>query len=147
MVMHKICDGSIIPYRIHSEQGSFYLSITAYIVTGYTPAYTYSQMCEDDRSPIRVEAARVLVGSFGVLAALGSVWYVAQNPKLSSSAKTGSVLMLLLGALVPVRFAALGNHSYLHAFFTHRALCSTVFALLAALRLTTLKNRKKGAAR
>lgn len=95
----------------------------------------------------RIEAARVLVGSFGVLAALGSVWYVAQNPKLSSSAKTGSVLMLLLGALVPVRFAALGNHSYLHAFFTHRALCSTVFALLAALRLTTLKNRKKGTAR
>ena len=91
----------------------------------------------------RAEAARALVGSFGVLAGLGSVWYVARSPKTEIAAKTGAGLMLMLGALVLVRFAVLGNHSYLHAFFTHRALCSTVFALLASLRLATLKKGKK----
>ena len=91
----------------------------------------------------RAEAARALVGSFGMLAGLGSVWYVARSPKTEIAAKTGAGLMLMLGALVLVRFAVLGNHSYLHAFFTHRALCSTVFALLASLRLATLKKGKK----
>ena len=65
----------------------------------------------------------------------------------NNSGRISSSFFYWAWLLVLLRFAALGNHSYLHAFFTHRALCSTVFALLASLRLTTLKNRKKRIAR
>ena len=44
-----------------------------------------------------------------------------------------TLTMLTLGALPFVRFFLLNNHSYLHEFFTYRALASTILALLAAL--------------
>ncbi|MGN0650668.1 MAG: hypothetical protein ACI4KM_09555 [Oscillospiraceae bacterium] len=44
-----------------------------------------------------------------------------------------TVTVLILGVLPLVRFFVLNNHSYLHEFFTYRALASTILALLAGL--------------
>lgn len=81
----------------------------------------------------RSEPARALLGVLAAAALLGSVYYLFRGP-----AVRGAVLLPGLGALVFLRFLVLNNHSCLHAFFTCRALASTIFALLAALLL----NRK-----
>jgi hypothetical protein len=52
--------------------------------------------------------------------------------------------ILLLGALVPARYAALSNHSYLHAFFTYRALSCTILAILIAMMINLRPGKKKG---
>lgn len=80
----------------------------------------------------RVDPGRVFWGlavSAAVLA-LGYVWLKRAEPR-----RNGALAALLLGALVLVRFALLGNHSYLHEFFTYRALCATVMAVLTAFVL------------
>lgn len=44
-----------------------------------------------------------------------------------------AVLILILGACVYLRYAVLGNHSYLHEFFTYRAQAAVIFAVLSAI--------------
>lgn len=51
--------------------------------------------------------------------------------------------MLILGALPFVIFFLLNNHSYLHEFFTYRALASTILALFAMLWYTLEFRPKK----
>lgn len=58
-------------------------------------------------------------------------------------AREGTWWMLFLGALVLARYALLANHAYQHAFFTYRALVSTVLAVLAATALN-FRPQKKG---
>lgn len=89
----------------------------------------------------RVQPVRAMLGTFAALAALGSVWYLFRG---KGRERAGSCLLLLLGALVPLRFVALNNHSYLHEFFTYRALASTIFALLMALLLNLPGKRGAG---
>ena len=60
----------------------------------------------------------------GITVGLVSSWFAG-----------GALAALLLGALALARFALLGNHSYLHEFFTYRALCATVMAVLTAFVL------------
>jgi len=55
----------------------------------------------------------------------------------------GTGFILTLGSLVLVRYAVLANHSYLHAFFTYRALLSTILAVLTAMMLNLRPPRKK----
>jgi DHA1 family multidrug resistance protein-like MFS transporter len=52
-------------------------------------------------------------------------------------------LLLFLGSLVLVRYLVLNNHSYLHCFFTHRALVTLVFSLLASVWLNISLPQKK----
>ena len=54
-----------------------------------------------------------------------------------------TMTMLILGALPFVRFFLLNNHSYLHEFFTYRALASTILALFAILWYTLEFRPKK----
>lgn len=44
-----------------------------------------------------------------------------------------SALFVILAFIPLLRFMALSNHSYLHNFFTYRALSATIFALLSAV--------------
>ena len=54
-----------------------------------------------------------------------------------------TMTMLILGALPFVIFFLLNNHSYLHEFFTYRALASTILALFAMLWYTLEFRPKK----
>ena len=47
----------------------------------------------------------------------------------------GTMFLLSLGSLVFVRYGILANHSYLHAFFTYRAMASTILGILSAMTL------------
>lgn len=49
--------------------------------------------------------------------------------------KTLLKLLALLGMVIFVRYITLNNHSYLHSFFTYRALCTTVLSLLSGTAL------------
>ena len=89
----------------------------------------------------RVQPLRVMAGLGGTLGILGSVWYLfpAKQPE-----REASLLMLMLGSVVFLRFLLLHNHSFLHEFFTYRALASTILAVLMALRLNlSLPSKKK----
>ena len=88
----------------------------------------------------RVDYGRMLVGGAVFLLILLSVWYLLHGKEKQPAT---AVLPLCLGAVVLVRCLVLNNHSYLHCFFTHRALVSLVFALLAATRLN-ISLPKKG---
>ena len=57
--------------------------------------------------------------------------------------RPGTFFILMLGSVVLLRFGILANHSYLHSFFTYRALVSTIFAVLMAM-LINLRPPKKG---
>ena len=90
----------------------------------------------------RVQAGRALMGTGVFLLALLSVWYLFRRKKADRPA---AALLLLLGSVVFVRYLVLNNHSYLHEFFTYRALVSPVLAVLLALRLNIeLPQKKRG---
>jgi len=55
----------------------------------------------------------------------------------------GTAFILILGSIVLLRYSILANHSYLHSFFTYRALASTILAVLTAM-LINLQPRKRG---
>ena len=57
--------------------------------------------------------------------------------------RPGTLFILMLGGVVLLRYSVLANHSYMHSFFTYRALASTIFAALVAL-LINLQPRKRG---
>jgi len=46
--------------------------------------------------------------------------------------------------VVFLRYLVLNNHSYLHEFFTYRALAAPILALLLVLRLNTGLPEKRG---
>ena len=59
--------------------------------------------------------------------------------------RPGTCFILMLGGIVLLRYSVLANHSFMHAFFTYRALAGTIFAVLTAL-LINLRPSKKGGA-
>lgn len=69
-----------------------------------------------------------------------SVWYLLRGKEKQPHA---AALLLFLGSLVLVRCLVLNNHSYLHCFFTHRALVTLVFSLLASVWLNISLPQKK----
>lgn len=75
------------------------------------------------------------------VAAAGSVWYLFREPGRKDVA---GKLLLLSGGLVFLRYLVLSNHSYLHAFFTYRALLSPALALYAWMALLISSRGKKG---
>lgn len=86
----------------------------------------------------RLDVPRVFVGVSVTAAAAIGFW------KMGTSRKK-RLAVLCLGLPVLVRYGILGNHSYLHCFFTYRGLVSSALALLAALALgfrKTARGRK-----
>lgn len=68
------------------------------------------------------------------LLAIGAVFSMLRLlPEKQAPNRAGIVTVLALGALVLLRFALLNNHSWLHAFFTYRALCAPILALLTVI--------------
>lgn len=85
----------------------------------------------------RSQPLRAVLGLALVLLAAGSVFYLLHG----RGKGRGVGVLLLLGAAVFLRYLVLGNHSYLHCFFTYRAMLCPIFALLAGLALQLPKGR------
>ena len=80
----------------------------------------------------RLDIPRVFLALALCAALIGSVLYLFR----AQSAPRGALCALaILGGAVLVRYILLANHSYLHEFFTYRALASTVCALLCGVFL------------
>ena len=79
----------------------------------------------------RVSWGNIAAGLIISAVVLGSVFYLFRSSEKYDRSFT--LIMLILGALPFVRFFVLNNHSYLHEFFTYRALASTILALFAML--------------
>lgn len=79
----------------------------------------------------RVSWVNIAVGLIISAVVLGSIFYLFRSSEKYD--RSFSLMMLILGALPFVRFFVLNNHSYLHEFFTYRALASTILALFAML--------------
>ena len=82
----------------------------------------------------RVEPLRVAAGMAVSFLILGSVLYLFHKKKGNG---TGIRMLLLPGGVVLLRYMVLSNHSYLHEFFTYRALISPVLAVFLSLALST----------
>ena len=81
---------------------------------------------------VRVDFGRSLLGIFVAVGALGSVLYLFRKKEFN---KTAFWSMLILGSLVALRFVFLSNHSYLHEFFTYRALITPIAGIFATVLL------------
>lgn len=93
----------------------------------------------------RVDMMRIFAGLAISVLVLGSLLYLFRKKRSG----TAAALLALLGSVVIVRYAVLNNHSYLHSFFTYRALVSPIMALLAGMSLSMQfpVSKKKGAHR
>jgi len=81
----------------------------------------------------RVEPVRVAAGMAVSFLVLGSVFYLFHKKKGNGTAVR---LIVFLGSMVLLRYMVLSNHSYLHEFFTYRALMSPVLAVFLSLALS-----------
>lgn len=81
---------------------------------------------------MRVELLPALTVLLAAAAAAGSMWYLFRG---SMRDHTADKLLLLLSGVVFVRYLVLNNHSYLHAFFTYRALLAPLLALFVWMAL------------
>lgn len=79
----------------------------------------------------RVSWGNIAAGLIISAVVLGSIFYLFRSSEKFDRSFT--LTMLILGALPFVRYFVLNNHSYLHEFFTYRALASTILALFAML--------------
>ena len=86
----------------------------------------------------RIDVSLVIIGVLLSAAVLFSAFYILKKKKYD---KDGCITLLILGSIVLLRFALLQNHSYLHEFFTYRALMSTVFCVFSATLLSGRKLR------
>ena len=88
------------------------------------------------RTEYRMAVSNLLILA-GLIFVVYSIYRVRQKPR------PGTFFILMLGSIVLMRFGLLANHSYLHSFFTYRALASTIMAVLVAM-LINLQPKKKG---
>lgn len=82
----------------------------------------------------RVEWGVIAAGLVISVLLLGAVFYLFRSREKFDRSFT--LIMLILGALPFARFFLLNNHSYLHEFFTYRALASSILALFAGIWYT-----------
>ncbi|MBR3694299.1 MAG: hypothetical protein IKL88_07225, partial [Erysipelotrichales bacterium] len=82
--------------------------------------------------PVRVDYIRILVNVSLTLLILFSIWYLFRSKKFH---KDITMILLFLGGIVFIRYLLLNNHSYLHCFFTYRAMITVIFTLLTSLSL------------
>lgn len=88
----------------------------------------------------RTSYGKIISGALLCTVALSALVYEYRTRK---TACRGTGFILTLGALVLLRYGVLANHSYLHAFFTYRALVSLILAILTATMLNLRPKRKK----
>ena len=89
----------------------------------------------------RVEWGVIAAGLVISALVFGAVFYLFRSREKFDRSFT--LIMLILGALPFVRFFLLNNHSYLHEFFTYRALASSILALFAGVWYTLEFRPKK----
>jgi len=70
--------------------------------------------------------------------------FVYRINQVTQKPRPGTGFILLLGGVVLLRYGLLANHSYMHAFFTYRALVSTILAILAVMALNLHPIQKGG---
>ena len=87
---------------------------------------------------------RMVISNLIIIAVLMIVVYHMYRVRRKLRPGTGFILML--GGVVLLRYGFLANHSYMHSFFTYRAMASTIFAVLVAM-LINLQTQKKGGGR
>ncbi len=75
----------------------------------------------------RVEPGRIALFIIPILLVLFSLWYLLRTSK---SNRAASVSLTLLVLPVFARYLILNNHSYMHEFFTYRALAAPILSLL-----------------
>ena len=99
----------------------------------------------------RLDPLCIFVGILLSAAVLGALFYLFHD---KSRFDGGFSLIMLIIALLPfVRYLFLSNHSYLHTFFTYRALAATILAVFAIVWFTLnfhpqkKKTAKKGHSR
>lgn len=91
----------------------------------------------------RIEWGRVFLGLLITVLLLGSLLYLFYRKSNPTAVK----LLAILGSVVILRYIVLSNHSYLHEFFTYRAMISPIMAVLAGTFLSmqiSFPVRKKG---
>ncbi len=88
----------------------------------------------------RIEGRLVIIGVLASVAVLFSAFYLFKKKDYD---KAGIITLLILGATVFLRYAVLQNHSYLHEFFTYRALATTAFSLFAAVALSSCDEKAR----
>lgn len=89
----------------------------------------------------RVEWGVIAAGLVISVLILGAVFYLFRSREKFDRSFT--LIMMILGALPFVRFFLLNNHSYLHEFFTYRALASSILAVFAGVWFTLEFRPKK----
>ncbi|MBE7030478.1 MAG: hypothetical protein E7409_03500 [Ruminococcaceae bacterium] len=80
----------------------------------------------------RVEPGRVIAGLLICAVVFGTVLYLFDKKR---DARSALLPLLTLGGVVLVRYMVLPNHSYLHGFFTYRALITPITAILVSVLL------------
>ncbi len=88
----------------------------------------------------RAEYAKTWIIISAVILILFSVWYLFRD---HGENKTAAVLLMIPASGVLIRFLILNNHSFMHNFFTYRALLSAVLAILSAGYLSIRLPRKR----
>lgn len=91
----------------------------------------------------RVSWRNIAAGLIISAVVLGAIFYLFRSSEKFDRSFT--LTMLILGALPFARFFVLNNHSYLHEFFTYRALASTILAIFAMLWYSLEFRPKKSA--
>ncbi len=84
----------------------------------------------------RLDIPRVFICLVILFLILGSVVYLFDKKTVD---KTAIKLLSILGIAVFARYMILSNHSYLHEFFTYRALVSPIMAIFSIVALTISK--------
>lgn len=87
---------------------------------------------------------RMVISNLVVIVLLAIIVY--RIYQVRQKLRPGTAFILMLGSVVLLRYGVLANHSYMHSFFTYRALVSTIFAVLVAM-LINLQPRKRGGRR
>lgn len=89
--------------------------------------------------PIRVNYIKLLIYISFTLLILFSIWYLFRRNRFE---KDITVILLFLASIVFIRYLVLNNHSYLHCFFTYRAMITVVFAIFISLYLNISLNKE-----
>jgi hypothetical protein len=123
----KRVDGTVVAGLIRKKPGMF-MSVGANLSAFF-------------QGTSRTEYLQVIAKLAVMTAVLFGVYRLYQ---IRRSLRPGTMFLLMLGSVVLLRFALLANHSFMHAFFTYRALASTTLAILSAMVINLRRTKKAG---
>ncbi|MBQ8568583.1 MAG: hypothetical protein IJ446_05125 [Oscillospiraceae bacterium] len=87
----------------------------------------------------RISSGNIIVGLAVTAVVMCGVYYILRRKVFCKEA----VIFAVIAVIPFIRFSVLSNHSYLHEFFTYRALASSVMALLAFVWYNILLSENK----